>query len=105
MSKLTVEEFKHLVDRTLDEIQDTLIVKAKEYRRNEDPLHNFRQASKIVDRPMEDVLWNGFAAKHLVSLQDLINEESTDMEMIDEKTRDLLCYLVLLRACFEERIL
>ena len=104
MNKLTIEEFEDIVDNTLDEIQDTLIVKAKEYIRNEDPLHNFRMGSNMTGGSKEKVMW-GFMVKHLVSLQDLINEESKDLELIEEKIGDLLCYLVLMQASFEETIL
>ena len=39
---MTENRFEQIVDETLNQIKETLIVKGKEYRRNQDPFHNFK---------------------------------------------------------------
>jgi hypothetical protein len=104
---LTEEQFDDLVEARCDKITSTLIAKGKEYRRNNDPLHNFRVAAKVSNTTEEKALW-GFATKHYVSFLDMLN----DMEQgklpaeayVDEKIGDLINYLILCEASIKEKI-
>jgi hypothetical protein len=104
---ITEEEFDSIVhDRTVM-IKRTLSVKAKEYRRNNDPLHNFRVAAKVGNTTEEKALW-GFATKHYVSFLDILNDieqgKLPTFEYVDEKIGDLINYLILCEASMKEKI-
>lgn len=100
------EEFEKLLENRLESIRYVLGVKAKEYVREGNRLHNFDRGSKISGKTREEVLWNGFALKHLVSVFDLIDDVTKgnipSKELVDEKIGDLINYLILLEACFQK---
>jgi hypothetical protein len=106
-NKMTEEQFDALVhDRTVM-IKMTLVEKGKEYRRNNDPLHNFRIAAKVQNTTEEKALW-GFAVKHYVSFLDILNDIERGFlpkeEVVDEKIGDLINYLILCEASIKEKI-
>lgn len=107
MKKLTELEFDQIVEDRLNKIGKTLIEKGKEYRRNNDPLHNFRVAAKVNNTTEEKALW-GFAVKHYVSFLDMLNDIEKGViptkEHVDEKIGDLVNYLILTEACIKEKI-
>jgi hypothetical protein len=105
---MTEQQFDEIVDKRLAAIKQTLLIKGKEYRRDSDPLHNFRRGGEINKQSEEKILW-GFATKHLVSIIDMIDDiedygilpkEST----VNEKIGDMINYLILLEASFKESI-
>jgi len=104
---MSEEQFDALVhDRTVM-IKRTLVQKGKEYRRNNDPLHNFRVAAKVGNTTEEKALW-GFATKHYVSFLDMLNDieqsQLPTFEYVDEKIGDLINYLILCEASIKEKI-
>jgi hypothetical protein len=105
---MTEEEFNALVDRRLDLIREVLITKGKEYRRNNDPLHNFNVASRINNTTREKALW-GFALKHYVSFLDMLDDIEKNKlpkrEYVEEKIGDLINYLVLCEASIKDRMI
>lgn len=107
MKTLTEAEFDQIVEDRLNKIGKTLIEKGKEYRRNNDPLHNFRVAAKVNNTTEEKALW-GFAVKHYVSFLDMLNDIEKGVlptkEHVDEKIGDLVNYLILTEACIKEKI-
>lgn len=107
MKKMTEEEFDFLVSTRTSKIVDSLIEKGKEYRRNNDPLHNFRVAAKVNNTTEEKALW-GFAVKHYVSLLDILNDIEKGIlpkeKAVDEKIGDLINYLILCEASIKEKI-
>jgi hypothetical protein len=104
---ITEEQFNTLVDNRTEKIKHTLSVKAKEYRRNNDPLHNFRVAAKVGNTTEEKALW-GFATKHYVSFLDMLNDIEQGKlpaeAYVDEKIGDLINYLILCEASIKEKI-
>ena len=81
-NKMSEEQFDAIVhDRTVM-IKRTLVEKGKEYRRNNDPLHNFRVAAKVQNTTEEKALW-GFAVKHYVSFLDILNDIERGFLVID----------------------
>ena len=104
---ITEEQFDTLVDTRCMQIKNTLSVKAKEYRRNNDPLHNFRVAAKVGNTTEEKALW-GFATKHYVSFLDMLNDTEEGnlptFAYVDEKIGDLINYLILCEASIKEKI-
>ncbi len=106
--KITEGQFDTLVDTRCMIIKRTLVEKGKEYRRNNDPLHNFRIAAKVQNTTEEKALW-GFAVKHYVSFLDILNDIEKGIlpkeEVIDEKIGDLINYLILCEASIKEKII
>lgn len=104
--KLSEEQFQIYLKQRLDKIKEILEIKAKEYVRNEDRLHNFNVAAKMSNQTRESILWNGFALKHLVSLNDIINDlekgKTNPINLVEEKIGDLINYLILLEMCFKQ---
>jgi hypothetical protein len=107
-NKITEEFFQYILNERVCQIEDVLAKKAREYVRNEDRLHNFNVASIISNKTREDVLWNGFALKHLVSVFDMVNDinegKLPKKELVDEKIGDLINYLILLEVSIKDKI-
>ena len=104
---MTSSEFQPIIENTLKALNDTLIVKGKEYVRGDNRLHNFEVGAAITGKTREDVLW-GFALKHYISIQDIKNDvkegKLPTREMLDEKYNDLIIYLLLEKASMIDRI-
>jgi hypothetical protein len=104
---MTEEEFDLVVDYRINEIKETLQMKGKEYKRNNDPLHNFEVAARLGNTTREKALW-GFALKHYVSFMDMLDdiEKGTlpKTEKVDEKLGDLINYLILCEASIKDKI-
>jgi hypothetical protein len=105
---MTEEEFDLVVDFRIEEIKETLQIKGKEYKRNNDPLHNFEVAARLGNTTREKALW-GFALKHYVSFMDMLDdiEKGTlpKTEKVDEKLGDLINYLILCEASIKDKII
>lgn len=105
--QITPEHFDALVNTRCEKIKKTLVEKGKEYRRNNDPLHNFRVAAKVGNTTEEKALW-GFATKHYVSFLDMLNDieqgKLPTEAYVDEKIGDLINYLILCEASIKEKI-
>lgn len=105
---MTETDFEYVLHNRLKKIEEVLAVKAKEYVRNEDRLHNFNVGAKLSGRIREKVLWDGFALKHYVSILDMLNDiengKLPDEGIVEEKIGDLINYLVLLEASIKDRI-
>ena len=101
------QQFDVEVQLTLQKIQELLLVKGKEYRRNNDPFHNFTVGSKMTNQIPEKVL-HGFLLKHLVSYQDMLNDIESGVlpkvETVEEKFNDVLVYFIIQKAMILERV-
>ena len=104
---LIEKEFDIQVKHILEKIKLILVKKGKEYRRNNNPFHNFEEGAKIIGQTPERVL-NGFLLKHLISYQDILNDLDKGIlpkqEMIDEKFTDILVYFTIQNIMLLERI-
>jgi hypothetical protein len=104
---MTELEFENLVNERLNKIKSTLVTKGQEYRRNNDPLHNFNKAARLGNTTREKALW-GFALKHYVSFMDILDDiEKGDLpseSAVDEKIGDLINYLILAEASIKEKL-
>lgn len=101
-------EFEKLVDETLLQIRETLIVKGKEYVRNNNPFHNFEVGARKKSITREKVL-DGMMLKHEISIEDMTNDldygKIPSERSVNEKFGDNIIYLILKKAMFIDRIL
>lgn len=104
---MTENRFEQIVDETLNQIKETLIQKGREYRRNNNPFHNFEEGSKRSGLIREKVL-DGFLLKHEISIADITNDLESGIlpkiETVNEKFGDNLIYLILKKASIIDRI-
>lgn len=103
---MTNEFADNIVNERLEKIKSTLLIKAKEYVRDADRMHNFNVGAKIENKSREEIL-HGFNLKHLISYFDMMNDISennypTD-EYVDEKIGDIINYMILLEMSIKER--
>ena len=104
---MTEERFEQIVDETLNQIRETLIKKGAEYRRNNNPFHNFEEGSKRSGLIREKVL-DGMLLKHEISIADMTNDLEKGIlpkiETVEEKFGDNLIYLILKKASIIDKI-
>jgi hypothetical protein len=104
---MTEKRFNELIDQTLNQIRETLIVKGKEYRRNNNVFHNFDEGSKRSGLIREKVL-DGFLLKHEISIADMTNDlvegKLPKIETVEEKFGDNLIYLLIKKASIIDKI-
>ena len=104
---MTEERFDQVVDIFLNSVRETLLVKGREYRRNNNVFHNFDEGSKRNGLIREKVL-DGFLLKHEISIADITNDLEKGIlpkiETVNEKFGDNLIYLILKKASIIDRI-
>lgn len=104
---MTKDFFKKVLNETLEGIKHTLGVKAMEYVRNDNAMHNFDTGAKMTGQTREKVI-AGFALKHVVSISDMRNDiEKGNLptkELVEEKFGDAINYLILEKASILHRI-
>lgn len=102
------EIFDNVVEARIMKIKQTLTIKAKEYARNDNRMHNFDRSASISGLIREKALWM-FMVKHLVSVLDLIDDiekgKLPKEEVLDEKIGDIINYFILLEASITDRII
>ena len=83
---------------TIERLKTLLLIKGKEYRRNNDPYHNFNEGAKLMNvRPM--TVLNFFRLKHVISIADLQKDfedkKHVSAHQINEKYDDILVYTLI----------
>lgn len=105
--ELTDDSFDKVVDETLCHIRETMIIKGKEYRRNNNPFHNFEVGARKKNTSREKAL-DGMLLKHEISIEDMTNDLDAGIlpteAMVNEKFNDNIIYLLLKKAMFIDRI-
>lgn len=101
------KDFENVITNTLEDLQNLLIEKGKEYRRNNDPFHNFRRGAELTGRSTEEVL-QGFLLKHLISVEDIRNDSKLGLypkiEKVHEKYNDILVYFLIEKAMIIKKL-
>jgi hypothetical protein len=105
---MTLGDFKKIVEKRFEFCKDLLYhSKNVEYSRNNDKLHNFKQAAAMKCESPEKALW-GMWVKHIISIQDMIADTEKGIvpseRTIDEKMSDNINYTLLLEALLRERV-
>lgn len=102
---MTQEKFQKIIDDRLQFTKNLLLIKGKEYVRNNDPLHNFNKGSEITSKHKAEVL-DGMMLKHYISYRDLLKDISEykfiKLDQVKEKIGDLIVYLCIQETIFEE---
>ena len=83
---------------TIERLKTLLLIKGKEYRRNNDPYHNFNEGAKRLNvRPM--TVLDFFRLKHVISIADLQKDFEDKKHVreaqINEKYDDILVYTLI----------
>ena len=85
-------------EATLRRLEKLLLIKGFEYRRNNDPYHNFNEGAKLMNVHPMTVL-NFFRLKHVISIADLQKDFEQGKEVseaqINEKYDDILAYTLI----------
>lgn len=104
---MTQDRYSKLVEERLENTRQVLVVKGKEYTRNNNPLHNFDRAAQRANTIREKALL-GMMLKHDVSLLDIVDDieqgKLPTVPMLKEKIGDSINYLILLEASIIDRI-
>ena len=83
---------------TIERLKILLLIKGKEYRRNNDPYHNFNEGAKLMNVPPMTVL-NFFRLKHVISITDLQKDfedkKHVSEAQVNEKYDDILVYTLI----------
>lgn len=106
---MTEIKFDEEVEIACDNIKKVLSIKAKEYRRNNNPLEFFDNGViKTNNRLSREEVIYGFALKHTLSIDDLRNDIKKGVlpsrELIDEKFGDAINYLILEKMSIIDKI-
>ena len=88
----------HEALETIERLKTLLLIKGKEYRRNNDPYHNFNEGAKLLSvRPM--TVLDFFRLKHVISIADLQKDfedkKHVSAHQINEKYDDILVYTLI----------
>ena len=83
---------------TIVRLRTLLLIKVQEYRRNNDPYHNFNEGAKLMGvRPM--TVLNFFRLKHVISIADLQKDfedkKHVSEAQVNEKYDDILVYTLI----------
>lgn len=101
------EDFENSIAKTLAEIKDLLLSKGKEYRRDNNPFHNFERGAVITGKSREEVL-QGFLLKHIISVEDMRNDlvkgVYPSIEKVHEKYNDILVYFLIEKTMLLENV-
>ena len=106
---MTETEFDKEVDIACDNIKTVLSIKAKEYRRNNNPLEFFDHGViKTNNRLSREEVIYGFALKHTLSIDDIRNDikdgNLPSRDLLDEKFGDAINYLILEKMSIIDKI-
>ena len=104
---MTEQRFDKVVEEVCEQVKQTLLIKAKEYRRQNNPFHNFDVGSQRSGLIREKVL-DGFLLKHEISIADMTNDlvdgKLPTKELLDEKFGDNVIYLIIKKASIIDKI-
>ena len=104
---MTSDRFDEVVKDTLKKVENILVIKGKEYRRNNNPFHNFDVGAKKTGQIREKVL-DGMLLKHEISIADITDDLEKGilptLKIVDEKFIDNINYLILKKASIIDRI-
>lgn len=101
---MTNERFDKVIDGITKLIKETLTQKQAEYNLTDDRLDVFKKAARRqMITPQQALL--GYMDKHVGSIYDYIHENKPiSRELLLEKVKDNINYLILLYALYEDEV-
>ena len=107
LEPLSQEDFDKYFDKIMERTKNVLKIKAKEYARGGDRMHNFNKASTKTQEIRERNL-AGMRLKHEVSIDDMIDDIELGLTpsepVVNEKFGDRLNYDILEEISILHRI-
>jgi len=104
---LSQEDFDKYFDKIMERTKNVLKIKAKEYARGGDRMHNFNKAS-IKNQEIRERTLAGMRLKHEVSIDDMIDDIELGLTpsepVVNEKFGDRLNYDILEEISILHRI-
>jgi hypothetical protein len=101
IKEITETDFDSIISSTLEHIKELILIKSKEYIRNENPYHNFESGSDMSGKHPLEVL-DGFLLKHEVSIKDITADKVKGLEIsakqVHENFNDNIVYLLIKKA-------
>jgi hypothetical protein len=101
------DNYEKVVKDTIEEIKGVVLIKGKEYHRNNNPFHNFEKGAQRTGQIRERVI-DSFLLKHEISISDMVDDLEKGIlptkEMVNEKFNDNIIYLLLKKASILERL-
>lgn len=105
--KMSNDFMDNVITDRCGNILTILTIKALEYVRNEDRLHNFNVGAELENKTREDVL-HSFFLKHYISYLDMLTDiregKLPTTDYVDEKIGDMINYLILQEASIKQKI-
>jgi len=100
------EQFKLLVDKTVDSTAKLLVTKGEEYAGSADRLANFKRGAALTGATPLQVAFI-YASKHYDALATFIRKDAAGTvqqlsEPIEGRLDDLINYCILMKAIIEE---
>ncbi len=102
------DDYVRLMDTSFKNIETLSRLKGGEYAGDVDRLANFRRNAEALGLEMEQV-WAVYAAKHWDAIMQYVRDlgqgiERERLEAIPGRMDDLIVYLILAKAMYEERL-
>ena len=99
---MTHEKFNKVVEEMIETCKNTLVKKQDEYNLDDDRLSFFKEGNDLTKLSPERTLYM-LMYKHIKSLADMVaSEHKYSKELWEEKIKDNINYLLLLRALLED---
>ncbi len=102
-----LSEFEKIVEERIEKTKHLMLVKAKEYVRNNDRFHNFNRTAEM-NRETPTRALHGMLSKHLVSYLDILDDidkgKMPSEEIVNEKFGDIIVYFHLQEALIKTKI-
>ena len=97
---MNIKEFNNVIDDQLERCKYVLTRKGNEYAPFEDRLEHFKKSAVLMHTNPKKALF-AFMTKHLISISDMCETETT-LEEWNEKITDSINYLLILKAIIME---
>ena len=101
-AKYTKRDVVIIMDKVIEEISFLREAGQQEYAHQDDrPFRNFETLASELNMTREQILWV-YARKHMDGILSYINGHRSQRESVAGRINDLIVYLIILRAMFEE---
>ncbi|PRY38489.1 hypothetical protein CLV58_109216 [Spirosoma oryzae] len=97
----TAEGFGRFLENRFERVRLSMVQKGVEYRKGGNVFHNFDSTGRMNDQLPERALW-GMVSKQITSMKDMIvdleNGVLPPVDLLQERSKDLVNYFLLLEA-------